>query len=140
MKTLSKLLLSAIFLTAPLLTLHADNVKYLTTEEFMKLFLNEERTEFRYNDTVPCIIDFYTTWCGPCKMLAPVMATLSDQYKGKVRFYKMDTEKELTVAAMFGINSIPQIFFVPLNNKPQMLKGYRTQEVLEAIINEYLLK
>lgn len=140
MKHIYRAVMSVMLLLSVQTAAVADNVSYMDTEQFVSLFFDEEQTSFRYNDTLPCIIDFYTTWCGPCKMLAPVMSELSDKYAGKVRFYKMDTERERPVAAFLSINSIPQLLFVPVGGKPQMLKGFRPKEVLEAVIDEYLLE
>ena len=72
-------------------------------------------------------------------MLAPIMSELSEQYKGQVNFYKVDIDKERYVARLLGITSIPQMLFVPLSDRPQMIKGFRQKEIIEAIINEYLL-
>ena len=55
------------------------------------------------------ILDFYADWCGPCKMVAPVLEELSQEYDGKVDIYKIDTEKEQELAGAFGISSIPSI-------------------------------
>ena len=141
MKSCCKYLLLSIMLLGTIECAYSDNVRYLTDDEFMSLFFDTsgDRPVYSYHDTVPCIVDFYTVWCGPCKMLAPIMSELSEQYKGQVNFYKVDIDKERYVARLLGITSIPQMLFVPLSDRPQMIKGFRQKEIIEAIINEYLL-
>lgn len=120
---------------------YSQTVKYLTTEEFKTLVCDYTQSEhWTYLSKTPCVIDFYTTWCGPCKRLAPIMEELAEKYKGQVVFYKVDIEKDRELAAVFGINSIPQILFCPLTGKPQLAKGLLPKETLEQAINEILLK
>ena len=116
-------------------------VAYLTTEEFKtKVFDYTKQKEWNYKGSVPCIIDFYTTWCGPCKRLAPIMEELSQDNKGKVYFYKVDTEKEPELATYFGIRSIPTILFCPVGAEPRVGQGLMPKETLQNAINQILLK
>ena len=115
-------------------------VKYITMEQFQKQVFNYKTdTVWNYLGKRPCVIDFYTTWCGPCKRLAPIMEELSEKYKGKVVFYKADTEKERELAYVFQISSIPQVLYVPKSGQPMLLKGLYPQENIEQIIEEFLL-
>ena len=88
----------------------------------------------------PCLIDFYTTWCGPCKRLAPVLEELALEYAGKIDIYKVDTEKEPELAAAFGINTIPTLLFCPMGEKPQIRQGALPKETLIDIFDTVLLK
>ena len=88
---------------------------------------------------MPCVIDFYTTWCGPCKRLAPIMEELSQTYAGKVRFYKADTEQERELAYVFQIASIPQVLYIPMEGQPLLLKGLYPKEEIIRIIDTHLL-
>ncbi len=115
-------------------------VKHLTTAEFKdKIFDYSKNKEWSYQSTKPCVVDFYTTWCGPCKRLAPIMDKLSETYKGQVDFYKVDTEQERELAYVFQINSIPQVLYVPVKGKPTLLKGLYPEENIVQIIDELLL-
>lgn len=97
---------------------------FLTKADFIeKIFDYENKKEWDYSGERPVIIDFYADWCGPCKMLAPIMEELSQEYDGKVDIYKIDTEQEQELAAVFGIRSIPSVLFVPVGEKPQMAVG-----------------
>jgi thioredoxin len=109
--------------------------EHLTKQSFIdKVFDYENNTEWKFKGERPCIIDFYADWCGPCKMVAPVMEELSNDYKGKVDIYKIDTEAEQELAAVFQIRSIPSILFVPVNDKPQMAMGALPKEAFEEAI------
>ena len=118
----------------------AEDVVYLTTAQFReRIFDFVENKEWQYKGDKPCVIDFYTTWCGPCKRLAPIMDELSQTYCDQVVFYKADTERERELAYVFGINSIPQVLYIPVQGKPILLKGLYPREEIIRIIDEYLL-
>ena len=82
----------------------------------------------------PCIIDFYADWCGPCKMIAPIMEELFDKYAGEVDIYKIDTEAEQELTVVFGIRSIPSILFVPTDDQPQMAMGALPKHTFKEVI------
>ncbi len=116
-------------------------MEHLTSDTFKtKVFNYETNKEWKFEGTNPCIIDFYADWCGPCKMVAPIMEELSQEYKGKVDIYKVDTEDQQELAAIFGISSIPSILFVPKEGQPQMATGALPKEAFVEIITEELLK
>lgn len=110
-------------------------MEQLTLDSFKeKVFDFEINKEWKFEGDKPCIIDFYADWCGPCKMVAPILEELSKEYEGKVDIYKVDTEKERDLAAVFGIRSIPSILFVPKDAQPQMAMGaLPKQEFVKAI-------
>ena len=123
------------------LSVWAEDVVYITTEQFKaRVFDYKNEKDWVFRGDKPCVIDFYTTWCGPCKRLAPIMEELSQQYCDQVVFYKADTERERELAYVFGINSIPQVLYVPMEGKPMLLKGLYPKEEIVKIIEEYLLK
>lgn len=114
-------------------------VEHLTKEAFKeKVFDFEKHKEWDYEGELPCVIDFYADWCGPCKMVAPIMEELAQEYEGKIRFYKVDTQAEQELAAMFGIQSIPSMLFVPANGKPQMAVGALPKADMEKAITDVL--
>lgn len=115
--------------------------KHLTKESFIeKVFDFENNKDWKFNGNKPCIIDFYADWCGPCKMLSPVIEELSDEFADSVDFYKIDTESEQELAGAFGIRSIPSILFCPLTGDPQMSVGALPKESIKSAINDILLK
>lgn len=122
-------------------SLYADDVVYLTTDQFKaRVFDYTQQKEWKYKGDKPCVIDFYTTWCGPCKRLAPIMEELSQQYCDQVIFYKSDTEKERELAYVFQISSIPQVLYIPVDGQPVLLKGLYPKEQIVKIIDEVLLQ
>ena len=103
--------------------------EHLTKASFIeKVFDFEKGTEWKFKGDIPCVIDFYADWCGPCKMVAPILEELSKEYEGKINIYKINTEKEQELAGAFGIKSIPSILFVPTTDKPQMAAGALPKE------------
>ncbi len=111
----------------------------LTKETFFeKVFNYEENKEWKFEGEIPAIIDFYADWCGPCKALAPVLETLSNEYEGKIHIYKIDTEAEQELSAAFGIRSIPSMLFCPVGEEPQMAHGALPKKQIEQIIADVL--
>ncbi len=116
-------------------------VEHLTKEKFLeKVFNYEKNREWKFEGELPAMIDFYADWCGPCKMVSPVIEELSKEYDGKVHFYKIDTEAEQELAMAFGIRSIPSLLFIPKESQPQMAVGALPKETLIEIIEKELLK
>jgi thioredoxin len=104
-------------------------VEHLTKETFLnKVFNYETNKDWKFEGDKPCVIDFYADWCGPCKVVAPVLEELSKEYDGKLDVFKVDTEKEQELASAFGIKSIPSILFVPAEGQPQMSMGALPKE------------
>lgn len=112
----------------------------LTAENFKKSVLDyTTQTEWNYLGTLPAIIDFYADWCGPCKMVAPILEEIAKEYNGKLIIYKVDTEKEQELAAVFGIQSIPTFLFIPREGKPMMQPGALSKSMFKKVIDEQLL-
>ncbi|MCF6350072.1 MAG: thioredoxin [Flavobacteriaceae bacterium] len=111
----------------------------LNKETFLKKVFNYEKNkDWKFKGNLPCIIDFYADWCGPCKMIAPVLETLSEEYKGKINIYKINTEMEQELAAAFAVRSIPTMLFIPKEGQPKMAQGALPKHELEQIINDFL--
>jgi thioredoxin len=115
---------------------------HLTKAEFLARVANYEKepNEWKYLGDKPCIIDFYATWCGPCKMIAPILEELAKEYYGQIYIYKVDTGAEQELAGAFGIRSIPSLLFCPMKGKPQMAQGALPKADMVKAINEVLLK
>ncbi len=111
----------------------------LTKETFLeKVFNFEENKDWKFEGERPALIDFYADWCGPCKMIAPILEQLSEEYGDKLDIYKIDTEAEQELAAAFGIRSIPSMLFCPVEGQPQMANGALPKPELERIIADVL--
>jgi thioredoxin 1 len=112
----------------------------MTTQDFKdKVFNYETKQEWKYQGELPAIIDFYADWCGPCKMVAPLLEDLAVEYEGKVAVYKVNTDTEQELSAVFGIQSIPSILFIDANGEPMMQPGAFPKHVFKKIIEEKLL-
>ena len=120
----------------------ATKTIHLTRADFLEKVANFEKNpeEWVYLGDKPAIIDFYADWCGPCKMIAPILEELADEYDGQIYIYKVDTEAEQQLAAEFGIRSIPSLLFVPMGEAPQMAQGALPKDAFKQAIDEVLLK
>lgn len=103
-----------------------------------KVFNYENNQDWKFAGDLPAIIDFYADWCGPCKMVSPVLDQLSKEYEGKLRVYKVNTDEEQELSAVFGIQSIPTILFVPMSGQPQAAQGALPKAALEKAIKDVL--
>lgn len=116
-------------------------LEHLTKDTFIsKVFDFEKNKDWKYQGELPCLIDFYADWCGPCKMVAPILEELADEYKGRINIYKVDTEDEQELAAIFGIRSIPSLLFCPADGAPQMAMGALPKDTFKKAIDDILLK
>ena len=116
-------------------------MEHLTKETFLeKVFDYEKNKDWKFDGELPCLIDFYADWCQPCKMVAPILEELSEEYKGKINIYKINTEEETELSAAFGIRSIPSLLFCPKEGQPQMAQGALPKENLKQAIEDVLLK
>ena len=113
--------------------------EHLTKETFIsKVFNYETNKEWKFEGEKPCIIDFYADWCGPCKMVAPVLEELAKDFDGKINVFKVDTEEEQELASVFGIRSIPSFLFVPAKGQPQMAMGALPKETFVKAFKDVL--
>ena len=114
----------------------------LTKADFLKKVMDYETNpnEWKYLGDKPAIIDFYASWCGPCKMVAPILEELAEEYDGQIYIYKVNTEEEQELAGLFGIRSIPSILFIPMGEQPQMATGAMPKSSFKEAIDKVLLK
>ena len=105
-------------------------IEHLNVETFkQKIFDYSANKEWKFEGDKPAIIDFYADWCGPCKVVSPILEELASEFDEKMDFYKIDTEDQKELASIFGIQSIPSFLFVPMEGKPTMSSGIaRTPE------------
>jgi thioredoxin 1 len=111
----------------------------LTTQKFKEdIFDYTAEKEWNYKGDKPAIIDFYADWCGPCKMVAPILEELSNE-NPELIIYKVDTEVEQELSAVFQIRSIPSILFIPKDRQPMMQAGALPKNALQEIIDKELV-
>lgn len=120
---------------------NAQEIRHITKAEFLEKVWNYEANpdQWVYEGKIPCIVDFYASWCGPCKRLAPILEEIQKEYDGKIIIYKVNTEEERELAAIFGITSIPTLLYIPKSGQPTMTKGLLPKESLIKVINVKLL-
>lgn len=114
----------------------------LTKDEFVKRVADIENNPqtWKFLGDKPALIDFYAPWCGPCKMLSPVLEELAKEYSGRIDIYKVNVDDEEELASLFGIRSVPTLIFVPMNGNPQMAAGAMPKNQLVKAFEELLLK
>lgn len=117
-------------------------IEVLTTATFKEKIYDYTASpnEFVYKGKLPCIIDFYATWCGPCRLLAPRLEEAASTYKGKIKVYKVDVDQNKELSQVFGVSSIPFILFIPKTGKPSAQAGLLQKEQIDNIVKDVLLK
>jgi thioredoxin 1 len=118
----------------------------LTKDKFLKEVWDYENSpqEWKFKGDKPVLIDFYADWCGPCKVAAPILEEISHEYAGKITIYKIDTQVERELAAVFGISGIPAFLYIPKNGRPVMTSGIarsneETKQMFKNNIEKILL-
>lgn len=111
----------------------------LNTAEFkQKVFDYEKNKEWKFEGELPAIVDFYADWCGPCKMVSPVLDKIAEEYAGSLEVFKVNTDEEQELSAVFGIQSIPTILFIPKDGQPQAAMGALPKATIEKVIKDVL--
>ena len=82
------------------------------------------------NSTVPVMVDFWASWCGPCKMIAPVIEEIADEFDGQIKVGKVNVDDEQELAMTFGVMSIPTVLLFENGQVVKSLVGYRTKQAL----------
>ena len=148
---MKKILASLIVLFALVSTSCAQSQKEEKKEESSVVQMNKQMfldkvfdyttgaTEWKYQGDKPCVIDFYATWCGPCRMIAPILKDLAKEYGDSIVIYKIDTDKEKELSMAMGIQSLPTIVFIPKIGQPQVIVGAADKETFRRAIDEVLL-
>lgn len=114
----------------------------LSKADFLEKVANYERDTVLWNylGDKPAIIDFHASWCGPCKMMAPVLEELAAEYGQEIYIYKIDVDKEKELAALFAVRNLPSFLFIPIDGPLQMAMGVIPKPEMKKAIDEVLLK
>ena len=144
MKRLFTILILAVCCLS-LLQAQTHKEKDLVIQMDKQMFLNKVfdyttgATEWKYKGEKPAVIDFYATWCGPCRMIAPILKDLAKEYGDSIVIYKIDTDKEKELSGSMGIQSLPTIVFIPKSGQPQVIIGAADKATFRRAIDEVLL-
>ena len=101
--------------------------------------LNKENFEKETKDKL-CIVDFWAPWCGPCKMMAPVFKEIAEEYKGKLEFFKINTEDSQELSQKMGIMGIPCLVVFNMGEEVDRITGFNQKDQLKDKIDEILKK
>ncbi|HNW52174.1 MAG TPA: thioredoxin domain-containing protein [Prolixibacteraceae bacterium] len=115
----------------------------MTKSDFIANIMDFEKntTQWVYKGKLPCIIDFYADWCGPCRIASPILEEIAMEYKGKIDVYKVNIDKERELAQIFGISGIPAFLYCPMEGKPSMTSGVaKDKEQIKQAFREYIEK
>ena len=118
-------------------------MKNVTTKEFKDKIFNFDKSKnwkesFKNNGEKSYIIVYSAQWCGPCRMLSPILEELSIEYKDKIEFFKVDVDEEYELSEYFNIRSVPTLLFVPLKGEPVSQTGAFPKTELKKLITKYI--
>ena len=118
------------------------NVIQLNEDDFLRVVADYRtpHAEWHYMGDRPAIVDFYATWCGPCRVLAPVLEEIASTYRGEIYVYKVDVDLCEALADAYDIRSIPTTFFIPMKGRPVKMVGAVNKQEIERLIKELFLK
>ncbi len=115
----------------------------LTKAVFLEKIWDYENSpqEWKYKGDKPALIDFYADWCGPCRTASPILEDLAKEYSDEITVYKVDTQVEKELSAVFGIQGIPAFLYIPMKGRPTMASGIaRTKEDTRKMFNDNINK
>lgn len=107
----------------------SPNIVTLTAENFEKEVLQS---------SVPVLVDFWAEWCGPCKMIAPVLDELADEYAGRAKIGKVNVDEQQSLAFQYGITAIPTLIFFKGGQVIQQVRGARAKRELKEALDRAL--
>lgn len=112
----------------------------LNKEMFLNRIANIESNpdKWEFLGDKPALIDFFAPWCGPCKMLMPILDELAEEYAGRIDIYKVNVDEEEYLARAFAIRSVPTLIFAMPNGEPQRAGGLMSKQQLKAVFDELL--
>ncbi len=111
----------------------------LSSKDFKTKVYDISQKDQEYLGSKPAIVDFYASWCGPCRAISPILDELAAEYGDKIVIYKVDVDASPEIAKAFGIRSIPAVLFIPLKGESKMTVGGRSKDDFKKQIDSMLL-
>jgi thioredoxin 1 len=104
-----------------------------------EIIINEQNFDSEVlNSPIPVLIDFWAPWCGPCKMIAPVIEELANEYAGKIKVGKLNTDENIGIASRYQISSIPTLMFFKDTKPVHKIVGFKSKTELKKFIDGFL--
>ncbi len=117
-----------------------DQPVNLTDETFIAhVFDYRDTDKMQYRGELPAVVDFHAVWCGPCRMVTPVMKELAEKYAGRIIVYKVNIDRAPEVTRALGVTGVPTVMFVPLKGAPTFAVGARAAEFYDTAVRRILL-
>ncbi len=104
----------------------SENIVMLSDNDFDEKVLNSDQ---------PVLVDFYANWCGPCKMIAPFLNELADEFKGKVKIAKLDVDQNNMSASKYGVRGIPTLILFKNGEQKEVIVGADPNKIRNAVAN-----
>ena len=140
--TIIAVLCALVFASSVSVNINAQEKKgvvALSSKDFNTKVYDMSHKDMKYLGTKPAIVDFYASWCGPCRAISPILEELANEYKDKIVIYKVDVDASPDLAQAFGIRSIPAVMFIPLKGESKMTVGGRSKDEFKKQIDTILL-
>lgn len=117
-------------------------VNHISKAEFVQLLhdVDTNPAGWQAKHSLPVLIDFYATWCGPCQALAPLLEEVAQEYEGRIQIYKVDVDQEPELTSLYNIRTVPTLLFAqPNSDKPKLMLGVMGKAELKEKIETLLL-
>jgi len=112
-------------------------IEYIGSEEFReKIFDYTKGEDWNYTGDVPVILNLFATWCGPWRMFTPVLEEVAQEFDGKLKVYKVDTDQAPEIPHLFGTRGVPATLFIKKGQEPALVMGALPLETLRKAVNE----
>ena len=140
-KTLKFLLFALVISSAAIAQTKNVQIIELNSQTFKQKVWNFDKSKtFNRVGNLPIILDFYATWCRPCKMLAPHLQTIQNKYNGKLIVYRIDVDQQPELARLFNIEAMPTIVFMGSKTNYKSELGYKDYDEFEQIVKTIFFK
>lgn len=112
-------------------------IEVLDSEQFKaKIFDYSKGEQWNFQEDTPIILNLTASWCGPCRMFAPILEEVSEEYQGKLKVYKVDTDASPEIPALFGTKGVPATLFIKKDEEPALAMGALPLDSMKRAIKD----